>query len=79
MHDLVITRACDELFIGEPVCDTFISDQYMLQFIVRVPKPDVHREIVRVRKLKDIDMVKFKQMIAQELNVPRLLPDEVAQ
>ncbi|KAJ8030498.1 Propionyl-CoA carboxylase alpha chain, mitochondrial [Holothuria leucospilota] len=79
MLDLVITRACDELDIGEPVCDTLISDHYMLQFMVRVPKPDVHQEIVRFRKLKDIDMVQFKQKIAQELNVTGLHPEEAAQ
>ena len=61
MLDLVITLACDKLDIVEPVCDTLISDHYMLQFMVRVPKPDVHRGTVGFRKLRDINMAQLKK------------------
>ena len=61
--DHIITREIDSITLNGTTIGDLISDHYIVRTTLAFPKPEMKRKTVTFRKLKDIDVERFKQDI----------------
>ena len=78
--DLIITRQCDSVLASVPITDYFLSDHCSILCYLKVDKTALSRKTISYRKIKDIDLQKLRDEVAETklcMDCPNSLDDLV--